>query len=218
MTSSKDTYHHGDLRRALMDRALRVIADKGLAGLSLREVAAAAGVSHAAPYHHFADKAALVRALGYEGLRLLDERMAVAEAAAGDDPGERLIAIGLAYVFFAAERPAYFEVMGSPDMAGPHEPEQQEEHGETWERLVHGVVACQQAGRLTAGDPTVVAVGLWSLVQGLAQLWRTGPLPSLPQASGGLAPLADSVLRAMFAGMEPALALPSATAGPAPAN
>jgi AcrR family transcriptional regulator len=215
---AKDTYHHGDLRRALMDGALRVIADKGLAGLSLREVSAAAGVSHAAPYHHFADKAALLRSLGYEGLRLLDERMAAAESAAGDDPGERLLAIGRAYVIFAAETPAYFDVMSSPEMVGPHEPEQQEEHGETWERLVRAVVACQQAGRLPAGDPMVVAVGLWSLVQGLAQLWRTGPLSSLPQASGGLAPLADSVLRAMFAGMAPGLALPSEPVASAPAR
>ena len=75
----KDTYHHGDLRRQLMDGALRVVASDGLGALSLRAVAAACGVSHAAPYHHFADKAALVRALGYEGLRLLDERMAAAE-------------------------------------------------------------------------------------------------------------------------------------------
>jgi len=216
--STKDTYHHGDLRRALMDGALQVIADKGLAGLSLREVSTAAGVSHAAPYHHFADKAALLRSLGYEGLRLLDERMAAAESAAGDDPGERLLAIGHAYVVFAAETPAYFDVMSSPEMTGPHGPEQQEEHGETWERLVHAVVACQGAGQLPAGDPMVAAVGLWALVQGLAQLWRTGPLPSLPQAAGGLAPLADSVLRAMLAGMAPVLAIPPGTAGTTPVS
>lgn len=215
---STDTYHHGDLRRTLMDGALRVISDKGLTGLSLREVAAAAGVSHAAPYHHFADKAALVRALGHEGLRLLDERMAAAESAAGDDPGERLVAIGTAYVLFAVECPAYFDVMSSPDMAGADAPEQREEHGETWERLVRAVAVCQQAGRLRAGDPLVIAVGLWSLVQGLSQLWRTGPLSALPQAADGLAPLADSVLRAMFAGMEPTLALPTATAFVAPAQ
>jgi len=206
----KDTYHHGDLRRTLMDGALRVIDDKGLADLSLRGVAAAAGVSHAAPYHHFADKSALVRALGYEGLRLLDARMAAAEAEAGDDAGERLLAIGTAYVLFAAESPAHFEAMGSPDMTGPHAPEQQEEHGETWERLVRAAIACQSAGRMPPGDPTLAAIGLWALVQGLAQLWRTGPLSAHPQAAGGLAPFADSVLRAMFAGIDPALMLPPA--------
>jgi AcrR family transcriptional regulator len=196
---AKDTYHHGDLRRELMDGAL-----------SLREVAAAAGVSHAAPYHHFADKAALVRALGYEGLRLLDERMAAAESAAGDDPAERLIEIGKAYVLFSAESPAYFLAMTAPEMREPNPAEQPEEHGETWERLVRAVVACQAAGLMAAGDPTLLAVGLWALVHGIADMWRIGPIPDLPQAAAGLAPLADTIIRSMFAGMRPA-------AGPAPA-
>jgi len=216
MTATKDTYHHGDLRRALIDGALRVVAAKGLAGLSLREVAAAAGVSHAAPYHHFADKSALVRAMGYEGLRVLDGRMAEAEGAAGDDPGERLLAIGRAYVQLAAETPAYFDAMSSPEMREPHPPEQQEDHGEAWERVVRAVVACQQAGLIAEGDPTLPAIGLWSMVHGLAQLWRTGPLPDLPQASGGLAPLAADVLRATFAVMHPAFAPSPAPTGAAP--
>lgn len=203
---SKDTYHHGDLRRELLDAALRVIATDGLVGLSLRGVAAAVGVSHAAPYHHFADKAALVRALGYEGLRRLDERMAAAEALAGDDPGERLLAIGNAYVLFSADAPAYFLAMSAPEMREPHTPE---EHGETWERLVRAVVACQGAGMLAPGDPTVITIGLWSLVEGLARLWSAGPLPRLPQAAAGLGPLADSIIRAMFAGMRTAPMLPA---------
>lgn len=202
---TKDTYHHGDLRRELMDGALGVIADGGLAALSLREVAAAAGVSHAAPYHHFADKAALVRALGYEGLRLLDARMGAAEAAAADDPGERLIAIGTAYVLFSAESPAYFLAMSAPEMREAHAPEQAEEHGETWERLVRSVAACQAADLLAPGDPTVLAMGLWSLVQGLAQLWSAGPLASLAPTADDLRPLADSIIRAMFAAMRPAV-------------
>jgi AcrR family transcriptional regulator len=214
---STDTYHHGDLRRELMDGALNVIATDGLAGLSLRGVAAAVGVSHAAPYHHFADKAALVRALGYQGLRTLDERMANAEVLAGDDPSERLLAIGRAYVVFSADSPAYFLAMSAPEMREPHAPEQQEAHGETWERLVRAVAACQAAGLLEPTvDPALLAVGLWSLVEGLARLWCTGPLFALPQAAAGLEPLADSIIRAMFAGMRPTLALPAAaTVSPA---
>jgi AcrR family transcriptional regulator len=207
-----DTYHHEGLRRELVDGALRVIAIDGLAGLSLRKVAASAGVSHAAPYHHFADKAALVRALGYEGLRTLDDRMARAEAAAGGDPGERLLAIGTAYVLFSAESPAYFLAMGAPEMREPHPAEQDEEHGETWERLVRAVIACQATGLLEpVQDPTLLAIGLWSLVEGLAQLWCTGPLPGLPQAAHGLEPLAGSIIRAMFAGMRATPALPAAS-------
>jgi hypothetical protein len=100
--------------------------------------------------------------------------------------------------------------MGAPEMREPHTPE--EEHGETWERLMRAVAACQQTGMFAPEeDPTVLAIGLWSLVEGLAQLWCTGPLPELPQAASGLAPLTDSVIRAMFAGMRPARALPAAS-------
>lgn len=183
-----------------MDGALAVIRERGLDSLSLREVAAAAGVSHAAPYHHFADKGALVRALGFEALLRLDERMAAAELAAGDDPGERLVAIGLAYVAFAVERPEYFAAMRSPEMRGATEAqtEPEPEHGETWERLVRAVVACQAAGALPSGDPLTLAIGMWSLVHGLADLWITAPLSQTPPGAAGVVPLADTVLRSML--------------------
>ena len=103
--TAKDAYHHGNLRRALLDGSLAVIAEKGVEGLSLRDVASRIGVSHAAPYHHFADKTALVNALALEGMALMDTQMALAEEAAGDDPKERLLGIGMAYVTFAVEHP-----------------------------------------------------------------------------------------------------------------
>jgi AcrR family transcriptional regulator len=199
METKKDTYHHGDLRRALMDGALAVVRERGLDALSLREVAATAGVSHAAPYHHFPDKGALVRALGYEALGRLDARMAAAETAADGGASERLLAIGLAYVLFAVERPEYFAVMTSPEMRGPHTPEQHEPHGETWERLERAVEACQAAGQLPEGDPTLLAIGMWSLVHGLATLWVSAPLPQMPQGARGIRTLAEQVLRATLA-------------------
>lgn len=194
--AAKDTYHHGNLRRALLDGALAIIAERGVDGLSLREVAACAGVSHAAPYHHFADKAALVRALAREGMDVMDERMAAAQEAAGDDPAERLLAIGMAYVLFAEARPEYFAVFTAPDLAAAPEPEQGS--GGTWTRLAQAVVACQAAGRLPAGDPVVLAVTMWSLVHGLAELWTNGPLRFMPQAAGGLEPMAREVLYAVL--------------------
>ncbi len=198
MSAAKDAYHHGDLRRALMDEALLVIGERGVEGLSLRDVAARVGVSHAAPYHHFSDKTALVRALAYEGMALLDERMAQAEEAAGDDAAARLLGIGMAYVTFAVERPDYYAAFNAPEVSGPeaqrNAPEPHEEHGTTWERLVGGIVACQRSGVLAPGDPIIVAVHYWSLVHGLAELWRNGPLSLLPQAAGGLEPLAREVL------------------------
>jgi len=194
-----DTYHHGNLRRALMDGALAVIRERGLESLSLREVAAAAGVSHAAPYHHFADKGALVRALGYEALLRLDERMAEAQVATGQDPAERLVAIGLAYVDFAVERPDYYAAMRSEEMREPRPAEVPPAHGDTWGRLVAAVAACQAAGSLPQGDPVTLAVGMWALVHGLADLWLTAPLAMLPQGAAGVQPLAEQVLRSTLA-------------------
>lgn len=195
---SKDTYHHGDLRRALMDGALAVVRERGLDALSLREVAAAAGVSHAAPYHHFADKAALVRALGYEALGRLDERMATAEAAAADDPREQLLAIGMSYIAFCTERPEYFAVMEAPELRDPSTFDQAEPHGETWERLVRAVVGCQEAGLLPREDPSILAIGMWALVHGVTELWLTAPLTQTPEGAGGVGPLADRILRSML--------------------
>ncbi len=204
--SAKDAYHHGDLRRALLDESLVVIAEKGVEGLSLREVAGRVGVSHAAPYHHFADKAALIHVLAHEGMKLMDEDMAAAEDAAGDDPKAKLIGIGMAYVSFAVEHPDYYAAFNAPEVNNPEAQadavQPDEERGNTWQRLLNAIVACQQAGDLPQGDPTVLAVYLWSLVHGLAELWRSGPLSLMPQAAGGLEPMARQVLQAALGSTE----------------
>lgn len=201
MGSKKDAYHHGNLHRALMDEAIELIGEKGVDNLSLREVAARAGVSHAAPYHHFADKTALVREIAFEGMARMDRSMAAAQADAPPNPVDQLLAIGLAYVEFAIDEPAYYAAFASPEVAALSSvpsPEQAGEGGEggTWERLVSAVLACQAAGELPQGDPVVLAVYLWSLVHGFSELWRTGPLRYLPHAADGPTPLAREVLSA----------------------
>jgi len=212
---SKDTYHHGDLRRALLDEALVLIGEKGVEGLSLREVAARTGVSHAAPYHHFADKTALIQALGQDGMAILDRRMADAAQNAGDDPAARLLEIGVAYVMFAVEHADYYAAFNSPEMRAaqsspdahgsgsePHSGTGAErEPGDTWVGLLNAVLACQAAGELPPGDPVVLGVYLWSLVHGFVELWRTGPLSLLPQAHEGPEALARQVLSAAIDSM-----------------
>jgi AcrR family transcriptional regulator len=206
--SAKDTYHHGNLRRALLDEALVLIAEKGVEGLSLREVASRIGVSHAAPYHHFADKPALVHALAHEGMSLMDDQMAAAEEASGGDPNERLLGIGMAYVVFAVERPDYYAAMNAPEINNPAAqlPEFQPDdaQGNTWQRLVNAILACQEAGEMPQGDPVILGVYLWSLVHGLAELWRNGPLSLMPQSTNGLEPMARQVLMAALGSMEAA--------------
>lgn len=102
-------YHHGDLRRALVEAARRLLESEGPSALSLRAVAREAGVSPAAPYHHFKDKAELLDAVAHEGWDLLHESMAAAKAEA--EGMQKLTALGIAYVCFARDNPALYRVM-----------------------------------------------------------------------------------------------------------
>jgi AcrR family transcriptional regulator len=110
-------YHHGDLRRALVEAARRLLEAEGPSALSLRAVAREAGVSPAAPYHHFKDKAELLDAVAQEGWDILGMQMGEAKAAAVGM--EQLTALGTAYVLFAREHPALYRVMydGARDKA-----------------------------------------------------------------------------------------------------
>src|SRR5690242_1296740 len=104
-------YHHGDLRRAVLDRVVDVIIDEGTAEVSLRSLAADLGVSHTAPRHHFGSRQGIFTALAAEGYRLL-----AAELARAGESGGGLLDLGVAYVGFAVAHPAHFEVMFSPKL------------------------------------------------------------------------------------------------------
>src|SRR5687768_16937721 len=103
-------YHHGDLRRALVDAARRLLEAEGPSALSLRAVAREAGVSPAAPYHHFKDKGELLDAVASEGWDLLNDQMTEGRAAESSLQG-KLTALGVAYVRFARQNPALYRVM-----------------------------------------------------------------------------------------------------------
>lgn len=110
------TYHHGNLRQALLDRAAQVIAKKGVEALSLRALARDLGVSHAAPSRHFKDKTALLSALAIEGHRRLTTALNEAANAAGSDPVARYNAIGKAVIRFSLENPAYYRTANHPEV------------------------------------------------------------------------------------------------------
>src|SRR5688500_18261485 len=103
-------YHHGDLRRALIDAAQRILESEGPSALSLRAVAREAGVSPAAPYHHFKDKGELLDAVAQQGWERLNETMAKAKEAAGSARAS-MAALGVTYVCFARDNPALYRVM-----------------------------------------------------------------------------------------------------------
>jgi AcrR family transcriptional regulator len=168
-------YHHGDLRRALVDAAAALAAEKGIAGLSLREAARSAGVSHAAPYHHFKDKAALLAAVAEEGFLRLDAFQRNALESAARRPASRLRALGKAYIDFAIKNPHYFRVMFRKDLVEPAAyPSLQEVSGRTFDRLFAAVGDC--LGSLSKAEAMPLSITAWSLVHGLASLWLDGPL------------------------------------------
>jgi len=226
--AAKRNYHHGDLRRALLDAAWRLVAEKGLAALTLRELARAAGVSHAAPYHHFPTRTALLDALAEEGFAGLDRAMAEAKtgpAAGGPaevgqtprpvDGADVMVRIGRAYVDFACAHPEQLQVMFRPrhhESEGPPPPALAEIGAQAYGHLADGVRVCQAQGLAPAGDPNELALSAWSLVHGFASLWGQGQLGALIPNPDQFARQRDQLLRNLQAGWQAAAAAPAAPA------
>jgi AcrR family transcriptional regulator len=170
-------YHHGDLPAALLEAVDRAVAECGVTGVSLRDVARRAGVSHGAPAHHFRNKAGLLTAFATAGYQLLAESViaAVVESGAADGAAE-LAAIGRGYVRFAVGHPAHFEVMFRLDALNPDDPEFVAASEAAYGLLTATIERCRAAGRLHGRSPEVVAVSAWSMVHGLSALWISGRL------------------------------------------
>lgn len=177
-------YHHGHLRRALLDAALQVLTEEGLAGLTLRAVARRAGVTEAAPYHHFASKSALVEALVVETLQQLAQALQEAAQATPGTPLDQLVATGVAYVHFALEHRASFQILYRPELRQLSRPTPDADGiarspidragMAAYHVLLDALVACQQAGEVVPGDPLLLALTAWATVHGLAQLLLDG--------------------------------------------
>jgi AcrR family transcriptional regulator len=168
-------YHHGDLPRALLDEALSMIRAVGPAAVTLREVAARVGVSHAAPYRHFPSRRALLTAVAVDGMGELARRIEEALAAARpQDVRTRFLAAGAAYVRFALDEPAYFQVMSSRDEIDVDDPRVAEAKTKSFGILLRFIEEAQRAGEFVAGEPLVLATPIWALHHGLACLAAEG--------------------------------------------
>lgn len=187
-------YHHGDLRRVLLDEAAQAIIDEGTAALSLRGLARRIGVSHAAPAHHFGDKAGLLTALATEGFQRLATELHDTYKRTGS-----FLEVGVAYVLFALHNRAHFEVMFRPDLYHDDDP---------------GLIVAKQAARdmlyapleRLAGatsefDSVRGGVAAWSLVHGFATLYINGSLP--PQLGDDPESIARSVATYLFHPLPP---------------
>jgi AcrR family transcriptional regulator len=175
--TKKNTYHHGDLRATLIQAAIKLLPVKGASGLSLREVAKAAGVSHAAPYRHFNDKAALLTALAQTGFEQLAQAMATVVEQYENDPQQQLVAAAVAYVELGLRNPDMMHLM----FGGVLDPELlSEEFCATSEKAFSGLLqiisAGQEAGVFKSSDVQILAISAWSMTHGLMMLITAGQL------------------------------------------
>jgi AcrR family transcriptional regulator len=165
-------YHHGDLRRTLIDAAVTTVAESGPAALSMRGLAAAAGVSHAAPVHHFGDKTGLFTAVATEGYdKLADELMGV-----WNDTGD-FLEVGVGYVHFALSNPGHFDVMFRADLFDQDDPDLVRARERAYATMHEPLTALGRAP--DAASLYVASLASWSMVHGLATLILSGNLPEV---------------------------------------
>jgi AcrR family transcriptional regulator len=169
-------YHHGNLRQALIQAALGLIDASGSSSFTLRELARAAGVTHAALYRHFATKDALLAEVAAEGFRGLLASVQAAAEEAGRDPLARLKRSSVGYVRFAIKCPAHFRVMFGPLEALADGAGLASALEFAFEFLLGLIRACQEAGQIDPGDPKEIALCTWATVHGLATLLVNGRL------------------------------------------
>jgi AcrR family transcriptional regulator len=166
-------YHHGNLRAELLTEAERTLRDQGIDQLSLRDLARQAGVSHAAPRRHFADRQALLDALAEAGYQRLDDELRAAIKTAGDDYEARLRAVATAYVRFATRDAALLELM-SVVKRGQHSPEVDDAFGRLFTTFDGLIRQGQEAGELRPGNPDRVRLLMFAAIQGIAALVTSG--------------------------------------------
>lgn len=197
------TYHHGDLRRVLLDAAVRVVEKEGVGPLSLHALARKAGVSSGAPYHHFESREQLLAALAAEGFQLLAAAMkrAAEEAQAAALPGEtaafaQLRGLGHGYVRFAIAHPGHFRIMFRTELKAQLRKSKDPWVDAAFNLLEQAVARCQAEGSIAAGDPAPLVLLAWSAVHGASVLWVDGPLSDegLVQSADALGPAISNTL------------------------
>jgi AcrR family transcriptional regulator len=189
----RDSYHHGDLKRALTSAALSLVAEKGPKGFTLTEAARRAGVSAAAPYRHFADKAELLATVAEQGFLELHADLAAA-ADRESDPRERVIELGRVYVRWAVAHPDHYQVMFGAESVKAEQPNVAVAGEQAFGDLLDAITKCQEAGIVGARDPREVAAPLWSLVHGIASLAIGGHLRAV-----GIAQAPDDLVAGVVA-------------------
>lgn len=193
---TKPAYHHGDLKEALLAAAEAVLRDRGLQGFTLRECARRAGVSHAAPKHHFGDVRGVLTEIAARGFHQLNRRLRSKLRAAGGDLDAEFAATAEAYVGFAEAHPEHFRIMFRCDLVDVCSPSLLHAARETFTELTNVI-------RRQRGEPEIAAETLeacmtstqlindiligWCHIHGYAHLKLEGQLPMIPKALQKLA-------------------------------
>ena len=190
-------YHHGDLKNALLEASIELIREEGVEALTVAEVGRRLGVSSAAPYKHFADRPALLRAIAEEGNRRLGEAL-VAAAGGCTDPVEAFRLSGVAYICWAAENPALFRIATDPahiDYAShPEDTRAPEALRETMETFWTELAALVRSGAaLPASHPLVVQLRGRATALGVASLFVSGVFGALGITSADAERIARAV-------------------------
>lgn len=187
-------YHHGDLRRGLVDAARRILEADGPSALSLRAVAREAGVSPAAPYHHFKDKGELLDAVAHEGWEALGHALAEAKARIKD--GQILVAeLGVGYVCFARDNPALYRVMYERSRDKDSLPEDIRENDESAYCLVRETFREIAGPEISEMDVELATIAAWCAAHGLAEMSAFAQFVPLKAELGG----EENFLRAVLA-------------------
>lgn len=187
-------YHHGDLRRGLVDAARRILEADGPSALSLRAVAREAGVSPAAPYHHFKDKGELLDAVAHEGWEALGQALADAKAKVTD--GQILVAeLGVGYVCFARDNPALYRVMYERSRDKDSLPEDIRENDESAYCLVRETFREIAGPEISEMDVELATIAAWCAAHGLAEMSGFAQFVPLKAELGG----EENFLRAVLA-------------------
>lgn len=187
--SPRPQYHHGDLRAVILAETARMVASDGADGVSLRQLARSAGVSHAAPAHHFTDRRGLFTALAAEGFWLLCEAL---RAARGN-----FVDAALAYVRFAIDHPGHYAVMFNRSLVDPADAELVAAQAAAGGELSQGVATLVDPH--ATADPAGAELAAWSLVHGFAMLWLNDAVPTDVAAADPMVTV-ERIARMLFDG------------------
>jgi AcrR family transcriptional regulator len=193
LSEPKSSYHHGDLKEALLSAAEQILTEEGVQGLTLRACARRAGVSHAAPKHHFADVAELLSEVSARGFDRLNAALQSVSEESGTDPSERFVAVARAYVGFARAYPDHFRLMFRRDAMSAENESLKLAAGHTFTQMINGVTLQrnepgvtpetlrERSGQRELQNDILIA---WSQIHGYSQLLLEGQFDGFAEKEG----------------------------------